>query len=120
MYLGVTYNSRMTWSYHIERTVAKALGMYVRTCSLFRTGLLNTNIKLTLCKALVRSVMIHAYSTCEYVVDDPLLKPQRLQNRIFCAIGNLDRCTPVHELHMAFKIPYVFDYITKLWKHVVQ
>jgi hypothetical protein len=27
------------------------------------------------------------------------------------AIGNLDRCTPVRELHVAFKIPYVFDYM---------
>jgi hypothetical protein len=26
---------------------------------------------------------------------------------------NLDRHTPVHELHVAFKIPYVYDYITK-------
>jgi hypothetical protein len=43
-----------------------------------------------------------------------LLKLQRLQNRVFCAIGNLDRCTPVPELYMPFKIPYIYDYITKL------
>jgi hypothetical protein len=29
-------------------------------------------------------------------------------------IGNLPRRTPVSDLHMAFKIPYVYDYITKL------
>jgi hypothetical protein len=39
---------------------------------------------------------------------------QRLQNRVLRAIGDPDRCTPVHELHVAFKIPYVYTYITNL------
>jgi hypothetical protein len=42
------------------------------------------------------------------------MKLQRLQNRVLRTIGNLDRSTPVRELHLAFKIPYVYDYITKL------
>jgi hypothetical protein len=33
---------------------------------------------------------------------------------ILGAAGNLDRCTPVRELLLAFKIPYVYEYITKL------
>jgi hypothetical protein len=32
------------------------------------------------------------------------------------AIGNLVRCTSVRELHVAFEITYVHDYITKLWR----
>jgi hypothetical protein len=28
-------------------------------------------------------------------------------------VSNLDRRTLVRELHMVFKIPYVYDYITK-------
>jgi hypothetical protein len=48
--------------------------------------------------------------------DSQLLKLQRLQNRVLRVIGNLDRCTPVRELHVAFKIPYGYDYITKLWR----
>jgi hypothetical protein len=39
---------------------------------------------------------------------------QRLQNRVLRAIGNLDRRTQDCGLHLAFKIPYVYDYITKL------
>jgi hypothetical protein len=50
----------------------------------------------------------------EYGVGAHLLKLQRLQNRVLRAIGNLDRRTSVRELHVAFKIPYVYDYITKL------
>jgi hypothetical protein len=37
-----------------------------------------------------------------------------LQNRVLRAIGNLDRRTLVCDLLLAFKIPYVYDYITKL------
>jgi hypothetical protein len=42
------------------------------------------------------------------------MKLQRFQNRVLCAIGKLDRSTPVRDLHLAFNIPYVYDYITKL------
>jgi hypothetical protein len=36
------------------------------------------------------------------------------KNRVLRAIGSLDRSTPTRDLHLAFKIPYVYDYITKL------
>jgi hypothetical protein len=29
-------------------------------------------------------------------------------------VGDLDRRTPVRDLHLAFRIPYVYDHITKL------
>jgi hypothetical protein len=65
-------------------------------------------------KALVGSVMTYACPTWEYAADAHLSKLQRLQNRVLRAIGNLDRRTLVLEMHVAFKIPYVYDYITKL------
>jgi hypothetical protein len=58
--------------------------------------------------------MTYACPTWEYAADAHLLKLQRLQNRILRAIGNIDRRTPVRTLHVAFKIPYVYDYVTKL------
>jgi hypothetical protein len=48
------------------------------------------------------------------MADSHLVKLQRLQNKVLRTIGNLPRPTPVRDLHMAFKIPYVYDYITKL------
>jgi hypothetical protein len=42
------------------------------------------------------------------------MKLQRLQNRVLRTIGNYPRCTPVRDLHMAFHISYIYDYITKL------
>jgi hypothetical protein len=41
------------------------------------------------------------------------MKLQRLQN-VIRIIGNFSRRTPVRDLHMAFKLPYIYDYITKL------
>jgi hypothetical protein len=58
--------------------------------------------------------MTYDWPTCQYVADANILKLQCLQHRELCAAGNLDRCTPVCELHVAFKIPYTYDYITKL------
>jgi hypothetical protein len=45
------------------------------------------------------------------MADNHLLKLQHLQNKVLCTIGNFPRCTPVRKLHMAFKLPYVCDYI---------
>jgi hypothetical protein len=43
-----------------------------------------------------------------------LMELQRLQNKVLRTIGNYRRRTRVHDLHLAFHIPYVYDYITKL------
>jgi hypothetical protein len=98
----------------IKRNVAKALLTHIRTCSLFRSGRLSTHIKLMLYKDLIRSVVTYACSCWEYAADTHLLKLQHLQNRVLCTIGNLDRCTPVRKLHVIFKIPYMYDYVTEL------
>jgi hypothetical protein len=36
------------------------------------------------------------------------------ENKVLRSIGNLPRCTLVCDMHVAFQIPYVYDYITKL------
>jgi hypothetical protein len=58
--------------------------------------------------------MTYACPTWKYAEDAHLLKRQRLQNRVLRDIANLDRRTTVCEMHVAFKIPYMYDYITKL------
>jgi hypothetical protein len=42
------------------------------------------------------------------------MKLQRLQHKVLRTIGNLPRRPPIRDLHMAFKISCVYDYITKL------
>jgi hypothetical protein len=112
-YLGVIFD-RLTWRLHIEKTSAKALGTYMRSYSIFKSKHMSANIKLIVYRALIRSIVTYAYPTWESAAVTHLMKLQRLQNRVLRAIGNHDRRTPVHDLHLAFKVPYVYDYITKL------
>jgi methionine synthase II (cobalamin-independent) len=42
------------------------------------------------------------------------MKLQRLQNKVLRTIGNFPRRTRVRELHKAFSIQYIYNYITKL------
>jgi hypothetical protein len=87
---------------------------YIRTYSIFKSKHLSTHIKLIVYRALIRSIMTYASPTWEFAVDTHLMKLQRLQNRVLRAIGNLDWRTPVRDLHLAFKILYLYDYIPKL------
>jgi hypothetical protein len=50
----------------------------------------------------------------EFAADTHLMKLQRLQNNVLLTAGNYPRRTPVREMHMAFHLPYVYDYNTKL------
>jgi hypothetical protein len=58
--------------------------------------------------------MTYACPAWEFVADGHLLKLQRLQKKVLRTIGNSARSTPVRDLHVAFKIPYVYDVVTKL------
>jgi hypothetical protein len=58
--------------------------------------------------------MTYASPAWEFAANTHLLKLQRLQNKVLRTIGNFPGRTPVRELHKAFNIPYIYDYITKL------
>jgi hypothetical protein len=58
--------------------------------------------------------MTYACRAWEFAAETYLLKLQRLQNKVLRTIGNLPRRTLVRDMHVAFQIPYVYDYITKL------
>jgi hypothetical protein len=47
------------------------------------------------------------------VAETYLLKLQHLQNKVLHTIGSFARRTMVRDMHMAFQIPYVYDYVTK-------
>jgi hypothetical protein len=55
-YLGVILDKRMTWRLHIQTIKAKAFRTFIRIYSLFKSERLSTNIKLTLHKAMNRSI----------------------------------------------------------------
>jgi hypothetical protein len=110
----VIFDKRITWRLHVEMIEAKAVITFIRIYSLFKSERLSANIKLSLQKDLIRSVMTYACPTWDFAADTHLMKLQGLQNKVLRTIGNFARRTPVRELHKAFSIPYIYDYITKL------
>jgi hypothetical protein len=58
--------------------------------------------------------MTYAILAWEFSADTHQMKLQCLQNKVVRKIGNFPSCTPVHDLHVAFEIPFEYDYITKL------
>jgi hypothetical protein len=113
-YLGVILDRKITWGLHIKMIETKAFRTFIRTYSLFKNEHLSTNIKLNLYKAFIRSIMTYASPAWEFAVNIHLLKLQRLQNKVLRTTGNFPKRTPVRELHKAFNIPFIYDYITKL------
>jgi hypothetical protein len=58
--------------------------------------------------------MTYASPAWEFGADTHLMKLQRLQNKLLRTIGSFPRCTPVRDFHVAFQIPFVYDYLTNL------
>jgi hypothetical protein len=112
-YLGVIFDRKITWGLHIKTIETKAFRA-------FKSEHLRANIKLTLYKALIQSIMTYASLAWEFAANTHLLKLQRLQNKVLRIIGNFPRRTPVRELHKAFNIPYIYDYVTKLCRQQAQ
>jgi hypothetical protein len=80
-YLGVIFDSRVTWKKYIDSIVTKALRTYITIYSLLKSERLSAKSKLTLYKALMRSKINYACPACEFAADSHLLKLQRLQNK---------------------------------------
>jgi hypothetical protein len=69
---------------------------------------------MTLHKVDIRSAMTYACPAWEFAAETHLLKLKCLHNRVLRTIGNLPRHTSVRDMHIAFQVLYVYDYITKL------
>jgi hypothetical protein len=65
-YLVVIFDRKVTWRLHIKMMEAKAFRTFIRLYSLFKSDRLRAIIKLTLHKALIRSVMTYAIPAWNY------------------------------------------------------
>jgi hypothetical protein len=97
-YLG----KKMTCRLRIETVVTKAFKTFIRLHSLFKSERLSTNLKLTIHKTLIMSVMTYACPAWKFVADTHLLKLQCLQNRVRRTTGKFPRSTKIHDMCMAF------------------
>jgi hypothetical protein len=80
-------------------TEAKALRTFISFYSLFKSERLSENIKPTLHKTLVKSVMTSACPAWELMADTYLLKLQCIQNKVQRTTGNFSRCTQLSTFH---------------------
>jgi hypothetical protein len=60
--------------------------------------------------------MTYARPAWEFAANTHLMKLQRLQNNVIRTTGNYPSRTPVRDLHLAFQIPFVYDYLPKLYR----
>jgi hypothetical protein len=59
-YLGVIFDRKVTWRLYIEMVEAKGFRTFIKVNPLFRSEQVSANIKLTLHKALIRSIITYA------------------------------------------------------------
>jgi hypothetical protein len=57
--------------------------------------------------------MTYACPAWEFAAECHLLKLQKLQKKVLRTIDNFPKRTSIRDMHKAFHIPYVYDYITK-------
>jgi hypothetical protein len=72
-YLGVIFDKRMTWRLHIGTIEAKAFRAFIRLYYLFKSGRLSVKFKLSLHKALIRSVMTYTCPAWGFAAEIHLL-----------------------------------------------
>jgi hypothetical protein len=61
--------------------------------------------------------MTYACLTWEFAADSHLLKLRHLQSKVLHTIGNFPRLTPVRDLHMTFKLLYIYCGVFTPWKN---
>jgi hypothetical protein len=93
---------------------ARAFKTFIRVYYLYDSERLSANIKPTFHKALIRSVMTYACPAWKFAADTHILTLQRLQNQVLSTTDTFPKCTRLRELHIALKVPYIYDFITKL------
>jgi hypothetical protein len=115
-YLGVTFDRNIIRRRHDVGPVAKAISTHIRPCYLSWSESSSRDMKFTLYKSLIESIMIYASLTLEHGADNQLLKLQRLREQRFS--GHWETCK-VHtspQIASGPKIPYSYDYINKLFR----
>jgi hypothetical protein len=98
----------ITWRLHIEMIEAKAFRTFIRIYSIFKCERFSANIKLDqisndLC---LPSLGISGRHQPHKIAAPP--------HKVLRITGNFPRCKLARDLHAAFNLPYVYDYITKL------
>jgi hypothetical protein len=116
-YLCVIFDKRFTWRPYIKMIKAKAFRTCIRIYSIFKSELINANIKLTLHKAPIRPVMTYVYSAWEFAAGFHLLKLQRLLNRVSAPLEIFLRA---HRSAIWRRLPTIHIYMITVYDKILQ
>jgi hypothetical protein len=92
---------------------AKAFRTFITVYPLFKSEPLSANIKLTLHKALISSVMTYASPAWESAEDTHLLKLQRLQNKVHVFISPRNRVARLYPQGLGLWMSILFDRVKR-------
>jgi hypothetical protein len=100
-YVGVIFDKKIHGDYiqNTKTIAAKTLRTFINIYPLLKSGRLSVGTKLTLYKAMLRSIMTDARPSWEFVADSYLLELQCLQNEVLRTIGSLPGPPPTRDLH---------------------
>jgi hypothetical protein len=113
-YLGVTFDRKITWRLRIEMITAKTFKTLLRIYSLFRSERLSTNIKLVLHIAFINSILTYVCPAWEFSVDTLSYEIAAFAKHGSPYHCQLSKGIPTRELHVAFNIPHMYVFITRV------
>jgi hypothetical protein len=89
-YVGVIFDKEITWRLYIETIATKVLRIFISIYPILKSERVRICTKLTLYKALIRSILTYACTAWEFAADSHLLKLQRLQNKVIRTKAHTD------------------------------
>ena len=111
-YLGVTLDSKLNFTNHVNNVIDKSTGILVNLYPLIsKKSKVNSKNKVLIYKTMVRPVLAYACSSWSSTCMTNYKKLQVSQNRFLRMAGNYNMYTPISQMHADLEINYIFDFI---------
>lgn len=114
-YLGITFNKRLNWGEHIQRSICKANAMQRRLEPLIGIrSTLDIKLKRKLYLTIIRPIITYASPVWSTATDTQLKSLQTFQNKIVKKIAKAPWYIRRRNIHKDLNIPQILDFIDKL------
>lgn len=109
-YLGVTMDTKLTFTPHINTVCQKSKSLIVSLFPLLnRASKLSVSNKLLIYLIIVRPMLLYAAPSWSFICKTNILKLQRVQNKFLRFALNAPRYTPLRILHERTDLMYISD-----------
>ena len=106
-YLGLTLDSKLTFSLHTGRIIGKAYGALSILYPFFQSHTLSKRIKVILYMSIIRSMLLYGCEAWSILANCHKKKFQIIQNKCLKIIWQAPRYTRISELHNVANLPYI-------------